>query len=267
MSIRAAAVAGFGLLLASPSAIAADAVLETISTPRGARVAVLLVKPAKPVAAVILMAGGHGGLGLSDGGRMRWGEGNFLVRTRQQFAARNLLVAVMDAPSDHAKGMNAMFRMSDSHATDIAAVATRLKTIASVPVWAVGTSMGTFSAAQAAVGAKGIDGLVLTSTITRAKPDWKIAGSHPDGVGSMPLERVKIPTLVVSHRNDGCEITPAADAPKLTRRLKNARKVEVALLDGGTPPISAPCEAKSQHGFLGIEAQAVDRIAAFVTAN
>jgi len=55
--------------------------------------------------------------------------------------------------------------------------------------------------------------LVLTSTITRAKPQWKIAQSHRDGVASMPLQRITVPTLIVSHNKDGCDITPAADAP------------------------------------------------------
>ena len=89
--------------------------------------------------------------------------------------------------------------------------------------------------------------------MTRAKPDWQIAGSHPHGVASMDLPRVTVPALIVSHRKDGCDVTPAADAPRLKARLTAAKVAEVALLDGGAPPISAPCEAKSQHGFLGIE--------------
>ena len=39
------------------------------------------------------------------------------------------------------------------------------------------------------------------------------------------------------------------------------------LLSGGDPPKSDPCEAMSQHGFLGIEGQAVDAIAKFIKAN
>ena len=163
--------------------------------------------------------------------------------------------------------MNAIFRMSGAHAGDIGAVAAYLKQQAPVPVWLIGTSMGTFSAAGGAIAVKGIDGLVLTSTITRARPDWKIAQSHPHGVASMALRQIAVPTLIVSHRNDGCRFTPAADAAKLSKRLSRARKVEVALLDGGDPPRSEPCQAHSQHGFLGLERQAVDTIAAFIKAN
>jgi pimeloyl-ACP methyl ester carboxylesterase len=215
------------------------------------------------VASVILFAGGHGGLGLKSATAMQWGAGNFLVRSRDKFAAQNFMVAVLDAPSDQDR-MNAVFRMSGGHAADIGAVAAYLKTQAPVPVWLVGTSMGTFSAANGAIGAKGIDGLVLTSTITRSKPDWKIAASMPNGVASMALPQVTVPTLILSHRKDGCDITPAADAPKLSARLTKAKNVETILLDGGDPPISEPCEAKAQHGFLGIEAKAVETISGFI---
>jgi dienelactone hydrolase len=249
------------------AAHAATASLVSIPTPRGAKQAFILIKPEKPVASVILFAGGHGALGLKSATSMGWGAGNFLVRTREMFAAQGLMVAVVDSPSDHRQKMNAIFRMSAAHAGDIGAVAAYLKKQADVPVWLVGTSMGTFSAAGAAIGARGIDGLVLTSTITRSKPDWKIAGSHPNGVASMPLQKVTVPTFILSHRHDGCDITPAGDAAKLRKRLTQAPKVEAALLDGGSPPQSAPCQAKAQHGFLGVEDKAVDAIAAFVKAN
>jgi pimeloyl-ACP methyl ester carboxylesterase len=249
------------------SAHAAGATLVSIATPRGAKQAFILIKPEKPVASVILFAGGHGALGLQSATAMKWGAGNFLVRSRDRFAAHDFIVAVVDAPSDQRQGMNAIFRMTGAHAGDIGAVAAYLKQQASAPVWLVGTSMGTFSAAEGAIAAKGVDGLVLSSTITRAKPDWKIAGSHPDGVASMALQQVTAPALILSHKRDGCSVTPAADAPKLSKRLTKASKVDVVLLDGGAPPQSDPCEAKSQHGFLGIEAEAVNAIAKFVKAN
>ncbi len=83
----------------------------------------------------------------------------------------------------------------------------------------------------------------------------------------MALAQVTVPTLIVFHRDDGCAITPAADAPKLAGRLTRARKVETALLQGGAAPVSEPCEARSQHGFFGIETEAVDAIARFIESN
>lgn len=266
IAARLLAILSF-ILPAGGAARAADATLVSLTTPRGAKQAFILIKPDKPVAAVILFAGGHGALGLKSASTMGWGAANFLVRTREMFAARGLMVAIVDAPSDHARGMNAVFRMSRDHAGDVGAVVKHLKGIANVPVWLVGTSMGTFSAAGGAVHNAGAQGLVLTSTITRSKPEWKIAGSHPEGVGSMALGKVSVPALIVSHAKDGCEITPASDAPKLKSKLSSAKPLEVVILDGGSPPQSEPCEARSQHGFLGIEDKAVGAIARFVTAN
>jgi hypothetical protein len=54
------------------------------------------------------------------------------------------------------------------------------------------------------------------------------------------------------------------DAPKLKDRLTKAARTEIELLDGGAAPVSDPCEAKSQHGFFGIEAKAIDTITRFI---
>lgn len=251
------------------TASAQQASLVSVQSPRGAKQAFIFIKPDKPVASVILFAGGHGALRLKSATSMGWGSQNFLVRTRDNFARQGFMVAVMDAPPDQqgARGMNAVFRMSNAHASDIGAVADYLKKQADVPVWLVGTSMGTFSAAGGGIATKNVDGIVLTSTITRAKPNWNIRTSHPHGVASMKLSAIKVPTFVLSHRHDGCDITPASDTPKLTKALTGSRKVESALLDGGSAPRSDPCLAMSQHGFLGIEGLAVARIAQFIKAN
>jgi pimeloyl-ACP methyl ester carboxylesterase len=108
---------------------------------------------------------------------------------------------------------------------------------------------------------------VLTSTITRSAPSWNIAKSHPDGVASMALSKITVPTLIVSHRGDKCELSPAAGAPKLSGRLTHASRAEVVLLDGGAPPQSGPCDAKAPHGYFGLETAAIDAIAKFVGEN
>src|SRR5215469_14332089 len=60
----------------------------------------LFLAPQAPKAAAILYAGGHGGLQLDGDGKFGWGQGNFLVRTRQLFVNDGIAVAVIDAPSD-----------------------------------------------------------------------------------------------------------------------------------------------------------------------
>ena len=92
------------LAAASAPAHAASSELVSIQTPRGVKQAFILIKPDKPVASVILFAGGHGALGLKSASSMSWGAGNFLVRSRDKFAAHGFLVAVVDAPSDKSGG-------------------------------------------------------------------------------------------------------------------------------------------------------------------
>jgi pimeloyl-ACP methyl ester carboxylesterase len=173
---------------------------------------------------------------------------------------------VVDAPSDRRLGMTATFRMSAAHAADIGAVAAYLKAQAPAPVWLVGTSMGTFSAANGAITGHA-DGLVLTSTITHSHPRWYIATRMPDGVADMALSRIAGPTLILANRDDQCAQSPPAGAAVLKRKLRKARTVQVIILAGGWPPRSSVCQAKAPHGYYGIETQAVGAIARFIKAN
>jgi acetyl esterase/lipase len=141
-----------------------------IPTREGVTQRFLYLKPEKPVASVILFAGGHGGLQIGDNGSFGWGARNFLVRTRQIFAENGLAVAVIDAPSDRQNPpFLSGFRQTSKHVADVKAVIAWLRKEAEVPVWLVGTSRGTQSAAfiatELALPDGGPDGLVLTSTI------------------------------------------------------------------------------------------------------
>jgi pimeloyl-ACP methyl ester carboxylesterase len=211
------------------------------------------------VASVVLFAGGHGALGLGSG-RLGLG-GNFLVRNRRRFAGHGLLVAVIDTPSDRPRGLDG-FRTTAAHAEDVRAVVAALRQDAAVPVWLVGTSMGTVSAANAAarLSPDGADGLVLTSSVTRQGRE------RPESMGDVRLKDVRIPTLIVHHRDDGCPATPFADTPALLRDFAQAPRRELLAFDGGEPPRSGPCEAHSAHGYLGLDAQVVAAIAAWITA-
>ena len=108
----------------------------------------LFLVPENPKAAVILFPGGHGGLQISQNGTLRWGKENFLVRTRQEFADKGLSVVIIDAPSDRqSQPFLSGFRQKAEHAEDIKAVIAWLRKQNNVPVWLVGTSRGTQSAA------------------------------------------------------------------------------------------------------------------------
>lgn len=235
----------------------------TLETRPGVKQSFLLLEPqGKPVAAVILFAGGGGALEL-DGTSIRSLKNNFLVRTRKRFAEQGFLVAVVDAPSDRQskRGMlEGRFRASSEHVTDIEAVINDLRRRADVPVWLVGTSRGTESATHVALGSKvPVTGVVLTSAISERN-------KNGTAVTDMDLGRLKVPVLIVAHKNDGCEHSPASGAEHIRKALTGSSRVEVREFAGGDTPRSKPCEALSQHGFLGIEREVIEAIAAFTRA-
>jgi pimeloyl-ACP methyl ester carboxylesterase len=235
--------------------------LITIPTRPGVTQSFYLTDPAgSPAATLILFAGSQGKLSSYGPANLR--KGNFLVRSRDLFVARGFTVAVMDAPSDESSGMEDSFRVGKSHRTDIAATIAWLRQHAAAPVWLVGTSMGTLSATSGAtLETGGPDGIVLTSSVTRTSK--RVHNSVYDAAPNL----VKVPTLLVHNRDDGCVICPFSDVPDLLGRLKNAPRKQLIAVQGGDPPISEPCEALSRHGYLGIEKTVVDAIADWITTK
>lgn len=233
-----------------------------IPTRPGVTQRMIVIEPDKPKAAVVLFAGGNGGLLISSSGDIKWGGTNFLVRSRSLFATNGLAVAVVDAPSDRQNPpyLNS-FRQTPEHAADIKAVIAWLKQRANIPVWLVGTSRGTQSAAfiatQLSSSNGGPDGLVLTSTMLTDMP-----GIRP--VPKMPLGRIQVPTLVVHHRQDGCGHCKYSDLPNLMEKLTAAPRKELLTFEGGKDQ-GDPCEPMAHHGFNGIEQEVVTKIAQWIT--
>jgi hypothetical protein len=81
------------------------------------------------------------------------------------------------------------------------------------------------------------------------------------------LGDIRVPALVVHHREDACQFTPYADIPTVLRELANAPRRELLTFDGGDPPQSRPCEARAAHGYLGLDAQVVKAIADWIKAT
>ncbi len=236
-----------------------------VPTRPGVTVRILAVPPAgRPTAAAILFTGGTGAANIPDRPGPRWG-GNFLVRTRGLFSARGVYAVVIDAPSDYRDGLRA-FRLTEDHATDIAAVVAEVRRRAGgVPVWLIGTSNGTLSAANggARLPPGTVAGIVLTASITRAgRPAGEGGGKS---LFDVDLARIRVPVLILHHRDDACVASPFAGTESLRARLAGAPRVEVIGLTGGDAPRSGPCEPFAPHGFLGIEDQAVQAIVAWMT--
>ena len=233
-----------------------------IPTRPGVTVRTIVLIPPEPKAAVVLLAGGHGGLQIFRNGSMSWGEGNFLVRSRRLFADQGLMVALVDAPSDRqSPPYLSGFRQTPQHVADLKAVIAWLRESTKTPVWLVGTSRGTQSAAFAATelsGTDGPDGVVLSSTILK---DDK---GRP--VPAMPLEKIRVPVLVVHHEQDGCSQCAFSEVPTLMAKLTSTPRSQLLAFKGGQSS-GHPCEALAYHGFNGLEPEVVRQVAGWVLAK
>ena len=92
-----------------------------------------------------------------------------------------------------------------------------------------------------------VQGVVLSSTVTNSDR----AGT---GLSAFDFGSIKVPVLLVHHRDDGCRSSPYYGAERL------AKKFPLISVSGGDPPQSEPCEAMSQHGYLGREAPTAQAI-------
>lgn len=213
--------------------------------------------PRSPQAIAILFPGGSGHVQLrQEEGRVKFSQGNFLIRARGEFVKRGVVTAFIDAPSDmqKASGMTDEFRLGEQHYSDISAVAADLRKRApNIPLFLVGTSRGTISAAAlAARFGQEISGAVLTATVFR--PTGRQANERGPGLSKFDFATIKVPLLFVHHVSDPCAVTPYGDAARLVD------KYELVSVFGGSSPQSGPCEPFSAHGFFGKEAETVEQI-------
>jgi hypothetical protein len=239
-------------LLVSPGAPSAEDIV-ILSTRGGVTQSYLLSSPAagKARAVAVLFPGGAGKVDLErETARALLDRGNFLVRSRRLFTGSGIVAAVMDAPSDQPSGMRDEFRLGSAHAEDIGRVVADLKSrYPGLPVFLVGTSRGTISAASAGQRL----GPVVAGVALTATPF--LATQRQPGLSGFDFSPIPVPLLFVHHVDDGCDYTPHSAAKRLADRYP------VISVSGGLPPRSKPCDAMSAHGFLGREADTVEAIA------
>jgi len=220
----------------------------SLQTRPGVTQSVLYKPAASAVRSAILFTGGHGGAtGMGQ---------NFLMRVADNLVAQGISVAVPELPSDQRFGMSDAFRVGPDHAVDMAAVVGMLKQRAAVPVWLIGTSRGTLSAASVAarLGPVQVSGLVLTSTV------WPLVNQM------VTLGQIGVPTLIVHNELDGCRESPFSGAEPGLAALRSAPVEQLVVVQGGFSK-SAACEALSPHGYYGIEDQVVTPVVAWIKAH
>ena len=229
-------------LFASPLHAQVDPTVVTLQT---GGVQAVLIKPAKPVGSIILLAGGDGRIGVGEGGVIAR-QGNQLVRTRMAYARKGFAVLVPD------------------RGYDLAALVDLMKTVKR-PVTVVGTSRGTQWAAEGIAAGARPDKLVLTSGFlseasTGEPPGNRRRRGESNAMSLLESPALLPPALIVHHRQDRCWLTsPEGVAPFLAWAKGKAR---VTWLEGGEE-VGDPCEAQGHHGFRGIDPKVVDAVSAF----
>jgi len=246
-----------GFLAACVAACAGAQEMVTVPTREGVTQSFVIADTAgREARAVALMyTGGGGAIHLrKENGRVKFGERNFLPRSRGEFARNGIVPVVLDVPSDLTE-LSDYYRSSEEQTADARAVLVELKRrYPGLPVYIVGTSRGTLSAAHVAraLGAD-IAGVVLTSSIFIA-PGRRGGAS----LGDFDYAGIKAPLLFVHHRDDTCQATPYFATGSIAARYT------LVSVRGGKPAESPPCEPLSPHGYYGREAATVDAIAAWM---
>lgn len=249
-----ALAAAFLLALVEPAA--AQKVVSDIPLAGGASERVVFTSPANPAAILVMFAGGDGTVEIADSGKIGRYAGNFLLRTQPLWLAQGFAVEILGAPND--ASLNGQ-RETEAYADAIGRAVDFARTRASGPVWLVGTSAGTTGAANGAARLTGkVAGLVLTSSVTRQN----------DTVFDTKLAAITVPVLIVANQHDSCTVTPPDDAAKISAALTRSPRKEVVYVESDQiDPRSPPCEAMSPHGYFGIEAEVVKRIADWIRAT
>jgi pimeloyl-ACP methyl ester carboxylesterase len=214
--------------------------------------------PHKAEAIALLYVGGGGNIRLRmEEGKPKFGDKNFLPRSRREFIRNGILPVVMDAPSDQqSPEMSDDYRWSEEQTADARAVLAELKRrYAGLPIYILSTSRSSLTAASlgGALREGEVAGIMLSSSMfspPRRSPRATIS--------AFDFGSIKVPVLVVHHREDSCQFTPYQGAARLGERYP------LISVKGGKPPESGPCDPFAAHGYFGKEAQTVDAIAGWM---
>jgi predicted alpha/beta-hydrolase family hydrolase len=217
---------------------------------------ILPMEGREPAAIALLYVGGGGRINArSEDGKIKFGARNFLPRSGAEFARNRILPVVMDAPTDQ-RELTDGYRMEREQTADARAVIGELKRrFPGLPLYLVGTSRGTISAAF--IGrdlGREVAGVVLTSTMFGSANPRRLAPN----LRGFDYAEIQSPLLFVHHREDACEHTPYGSAARLAPRY------ELIAVSGGKPAESGPCEPFHAHGYFGREAQTADAIAGWM---
>ena len=180
-----------------------------------------------------------------EGGQPRFElGGNFLIRSRRHWLDEETLVISVDAPSDQWGSFSQRFRQNARYGADVAALLAEAGRRYGVKDWTlVGTSEGSVSAFHVArMNPALAPRLILSASL------FLSSGNGP-GLSGTDWEGLAPRLLWVHHEEDPCAYTPYREALRYAQMTRSP----LLAVRGGGPSRGAPCEARSAHGFVGVE--------------
>lgn len=206
-------------------------------------------------ATLLVFPGGGGGFGQVEGGLPS--SGNFLVRSTPLWIKQGFNIAIFGRPDD-SQDLDYADRVADAHMQDVRAVTGWIKQKSSLPIWVVGTSRGTISAAAMLISMQDtqIAGGVLTSSIV----NYKKEGALP----RQDLAKIRVPMLVYHHSKDACVHCRPHEVSNVLSGLKNAPLKKQMMVSAGFDPTGDVCAGQHYHGFKNMETEAVADISAWI---
>lgn len=174
--------------------------------------------------------------------------GNFLVRSRRHWLDEETLVLTVDAPSDQWSSFSQQFREGARYGEDVKVLLEEAGRRYSITDWAlVGTSEGSISAFHAGrMNPALARRVILTASVF-------LAGRNGPGLSGVEFDGPPGRLLWVHHEADPCTYTPYRSAQQFAAKSRSP----LLTVRGGGPARGAPCEARSAHGFVGVEPEAV----------
>jgi pimeloyl-ACP methyl ester carboxylesterase len=185
--------------------------------------------------------------------------GNFLIRARRFLNTDQVFTVAVDCPADQQSTCGDLYRSSAQHVADIAEVVVAIKqNYAARQVYLVGTSYGTVSTSFLALGlGQKIDGAVHTATMT----DTPRRAAHGLPMASFDWSAAQPPQLFIHHKDDPCAATSYASV--VARR----KDIPLITVQGAVDPRGDPCQARTQHGFVGRERVVMAALHDWLTAR
>ncbi len=181
--------------------------------------------------------------------------GNFLVRSRRHWLDEETLVLTVDAPSDQWSSFSQQFREDPRYGEDVRALLVEVGRRYSIDDWTlVGTSEGSISAFHAGrMNPTLAQRVILTASVF-------VAGRNGPGLSGVEFDTAAVRLLWVHHESDPCRFTPYQGAQQFAGKSRSP----LLTVRGGGPARGAPCEARSAHGFVGVEAETVQAMRSWV---